>query len=311
MSFLLLVLGLSAAAAEPWLRPGHAGSPVTALDPDLPAFSYRNVGGRWEGRLGGSLAGPDWAVGSWRLRPAIETFVELVNFSDDMPVSFETYRAFVGLDLLIQAPETMVFRPFFRVAAVHESDHVADQERFAGRFGKIEECDPLTYLCQPTVGPGVPWNDLSSYEFIRLRAGFTRERSRWDLHVSGDGRAYTPNLDPYAPYLRRWGVAGETRLRWAIRSDAHEVDGAGGPHLVAGVRVEHIAAGPIPDHWGLRDERDQPDLRLFQAEVGADLDSPGGARLEPHLLIRKGGGRGAEFMAEYGWEWGGGVRFLF
>ena len=311
MSFLLLALGLSAAAAEPWLRPGHADSPVTALDPDLPAFSYRNVGGRWEGRLGGSLAGPDWAVGGWRLRPSIETFVELVNFSDDMPVSFETYRAFVGLDLLVQAPETMVLRPFFRVAAVHESDHVADQERFASRFGSAEQCDPLTYLCVPDVGAGLPWNDMSSYEFIRLRTGFTRQKARWDVHISGDGRAYTPNLDPYAPYLRRWGIAGEGRVRWALPGRSEESGSEGGTHLVVGVRVEHIAAGPVPRAWGLRDEREHPDLRLFHAELGVDLDSPGGARVQPHLLLRQGNGRGAEFMADYGREWGGGVRFLF
>ena len=105
-------------------------------DPDRATLRYGILGGCWAAMggqrlvlVGGSLAGLHAAI-------TLDGFIELVNFTDQEPVPWESFRANIGFNTLWEAPRLAgaILPPGGRLHLAlgwfHESDHAANLQGY-------------------------------------------------------------------------------------------------------------------------------------------------------------------------------------
>lgn len=295
---MLLLVGLALAAP---LDTDQAILPTGPdLDPDGTWVGYGGVGGRWFSHVGahGSIGGRDdgavrWAVG-------LQGFVELANFTDDYPISFQSFRAHVGVDSLWSLPALDAKLPDggligARLGWFHESDHVADDDSFV-QYRAVEQVDG------EYVSAAYDDNNVSSYEFVRLMVLWRQPwGSRWQTLLSATPRVFTPDVNPWARRELTAGLAAEARASVQLTEL-----GA----LALGGRVERWWHDFDPVAVGLRDDLGRGPLLWQTAELAWERRHPAGRTWVWALTFSDSSGRGADFFLDHGPEWGGSLRFV-
>ena len=289
---MLLHLLLRAALAAP-LQTDQALSPSGPdLDPDGPWSGYGVVGGRFFGHVGthASIAGrPEGPLG---FSIGLQGFVELLNFTDDYPISFQSFRAHVGLESLWALPGLPLS---LRLGWFHESDHVADKDSFL-TFRDVD------YIDGNVIFADYDDNNVSSYEFLRLEARWQIEQgTRWSGHLSAVPRVFTPDVNPYARRELTAGLGGEARAAVRLTDNGS---------LAAGARLERWWHNFDPVAVGLRDGLGEAPLTWRTAELAWQQQPAAGRWWVYALTHSNSSGRGSDFFVEHGPEWGASVRFV-
>jgi hypothetical protein len=293
------LLGAGSAAAAPWGDPNPSFE-AFSLDPDAPVSSYRVLSGRHESKLGTRLAAPSIDGPNLRQMTTLDAFFALENWSRSYPISYQTLRANVGIDTAWALPGLDARLPaggglVAQLGWFHESDHVTDTLDFA-ESQSDPRLDPTVFHDQ------FDWANFSSYELLRGRLRYAQPLglSRWTLFLTADGRRYLEPINPAGGRALTVGWAAEGRLSLQL-SDRRA--------LYAAARVDRSHHGLDPRSVGLKEGAAPGLLRQDQAELGVDLRSDG-PRVQLAALGRRGDGRGADFVADYGLEWGLGLRLM-
>ena len=293
------LLGAGAAAAAPWGDPNPSFE-AFSLDPDAPVSSYRVLSGRHESKLGTRLAAPGPTGPNLRQMTTLDAFFALENWSRSYPISYQTLRANVGIDTAWALPALDARLPaggglVAQLGWFHESDHVTDTLDFAEALSD-PRLDPTVFHDQ------FDWANFSSYELLRGRLRYAQPLglSRWTLFLTADGRRYLDPINPAGGRALTVGWAAEGRLSLQLRDRTA---------LYAAARVDRSHHGLDPRSVGLQAGAVPGLLRQDQAELGVDLRSDG-PRVQLAALGRRGDGRGADFVADYGLEWGLGLRLM-
>lgn len=291
-------LGATASAA-PWGDPSPRFGSFT-LDPDAPVSSYRVLSGRHESKLGARLAAPGPSGPRLHQMTTLDAFFALENWSRSYPISYQSLRAHVGIDTAWALPALDAHLPaggglVAQLGWFHESDHVTDTLDYAAE------------MADPQVDPGLfhagfDWANFSSYELLRGRLRYRQPLglSRCTLTLIADGRRYLDPINPWGGRRLRAGWAAEAQLSAQLRSRAA---------LYGALRVDRVHHDLDPRSVGLQPGAAPGRLRQDQAELGVELQGLG-PRVQLGLLGRRGDGWGADFVADYGLEWGLGLRLM-
>ncbi len=267
-------------------------------DPDRAMLRYGILGGRWQAMGGGSvvLAGGD--LGEVRAGVALAGFVELVNFTQEEPVPWESFRANIGLDTLFEAPRlTRAILPaggrlYLTLGWFHESDHAANLDGYKRDF-----------LTNVASYPDFDNGNFSSYEYVKLRVAWQQEHlcGRLTTLVGLGGRFFLPSINPGSLREMQGSFSAETRLRLRATDKLS-------PFVASSFELvwnDFVAA-----QHGFRGGLDAEPLRYRTLSAGLDIRSAGGAVAIPELVFSSSHGRGVDFPKFYGSELGFRIGFL-
>ena len=288
-----------AAQAAPWGDPSPRFDGLT-LDPDAPVSSYRVLSRRHESKLGMRVAAPSYEGPRLCQSTTLDAFFALENWSRSYPISYQTLRANVGIDTHWSLPGLDAKLPaggglVAQLGWYHESDHVTDTVEFSEVFAAPGRYPSELYA-------DLDWANFSSYELLRGRLRYRQPLglSPLTLTLIADGRRYLPPINPWGARALTVGWAAEAQLSAQLWPRAA---------LYGAARVDRSRHALDPTELGLQASAVDGVLRQDQAELGLEVQSAG-PRLQLGLLGRRGDGRGADFIADYGLEWGLGLRLL-
>ena len=300
------------------VRAGAAGDPPPALsapslDPRAAVSSYEVLGGRHSSRLGLRVAAPAVHRPGLLQSTTLDAFFALDNWTSAQPISFQTVRAHVGIDTSWASPWLDARLPagqglVAQLGYFHESDHVTDIYDYVDRFGAPSPLDtqspvngPLIALNNANTEDGsFDWNNWSSYELLRGRLRLRQPLGPhpWSLRLSAEGRAYLPPINPGGLRGLRHGWGAEA---WLDRSLAR----GHAAFLADRLDIDHATLDPRS--LGLQPTGPTHRIPLMRTELGIELSTPG-PRVQLAVVRRQGSGQGADFLADYGTEWGGALR---
>jgi hypothetical protein len=261
-------------------------------DPDRAMLKYGMISGRWQAMAGENIV----LVGGFQrgLRAAVVLagFVELVNFNNDQPVPWESYRANVGIDTLWEVPDLArkVLPPggrlHFALGWFHESDHAANGQGYANDF--LRNTAPFASFDNA---------NFSAYEYFKLRSMWHQlwANGKITTQITLGMRVFTPSINPGSIREMRWAFQMEGRV--SVR--AHEKVR---PFLTG--YFERLAHDFHASQHGFRwDVEGDP---LFYRTVGAgmDLRSSRGSIVSPEIFCSSSYGRGVDFPRFYGLDLG-------
>jgi hypothetical protein len=274
-------------------------------DPDQASLRYGLHGGRWKAMLGAGVVLVSVESDRLRLGLALDGFVELINFDKGEPVPWESYRANVGFEVLAESPSLSraLLPPGGRLTLAlgwfHESDHAANQD------GYIKE-----YLVEPSflsgkglISPSLDNGNFSSYEYVKLRAGYRQPLlgGRLTAQSALGARLFPGTIDPGSIRGLRAAVLAEARLTVRVSE---------GVRPFASAYYELLANDFVARDHGFRFGLDRMPLRYEIVHLGVDLVSAGGGICSPYVSYSSSNGRGIDFPRFFGSEIGFGLTLM-
>jgi hypothetical protein len=267
-------------------------------DPDNAMLRYGILGGRWAAMGGQRLVLVGGTLGGLRAAISLEGFIELVNFTDEQPVPWESFRANIGFDTLWEAPRLAAAilppggRLHLSLGWFHESDHAAN----LGRYMR-------DYLAGFTFFSRFDNANFSAYEYVKLRVGW--QQALWGGRITTQttlgARFFPPPINPGSIRAMRWAFLSDVRVS-ARATDALRPFVAGYFELVGN---DFDAA-----REGFRGGEGREPLRYRTISAGLDLRAAGGAVVSPEIVYSSSHGRGIDFARFYGPELGFRLGFL-
>lgn len=269
-----------------------------STDPDRAMLRYGVLGGRWQAMAGEGIVLVGGPLGGVRAAIALEGFLELVNFTDDQPVPWESFRANIGLNTHWEAPNLAraILPPdgrlFFALGWFHESDHAANLQRYMNdyltNFGAITRFDNANF---------------SAYEYFKLRLSW--QQLLWGGRIATQtavgARIFTPSINPGSIRGLRWAFQSEARVSVRATKTIHP--------FVAGY-FELINNDFVAAREGFRGGLDHEPLRYQTISTGVALRSARGSMVIPEIVYSNSHGRGIDFPRFYGTEFGFRLNFL-
>lgn len=267
-------------------------------DPDRAMLRYGILGGRWQAMAGEGIVLVGGPLGKLRAAIALEGFVELVNFTDEQPVPWESFRANIGLNTHWEAPSLAraILPPdgrlLFAIGWFHESDHAANLQRYMNDylddFGAITRFDNANF---------------SAYEYVKLRLGWQQKLwgGRITTQTAIGARLFTPPINPGSIRGMRWSF--QTELRASVRA-------TNALHPFVAGYFELVDNDFVAAREGFRGGLDREPLRYRTIGAGLDVRSARGAIVTPEIIYSSSHGRGIDFPRFYGTEIGFRLSFL-
>ncbi len=267
-------------------------------DPDRVMLRYGILGGRWQAMTGAGVVLVGGPLGRLRAAIALEGFLELVNFTDEQPVPWESFRANIGLNTHWEAPSLAraILPPggrlFFAIGWFHESDHAASLQRYMNdyldHFGAITRFDNANF---------------SAYEYFKLRLAWEQKlwRDRITTQIALGARLFTPPINPGSIRGMRGSFQSELRVSVRATNTLHP--------FVSGY-FELIDNDFVAAREGFRGGLDREPLRYRTIGAGVDVRSSHGSIMTPEIIYSSSHGRGIDFARFYGTELGFRLSFL-
>jgi hypothetical protein len=270
-------------------------------DPDQPSLRYAIDGGRWKAMSGGSIMLIGAESDTLRVGLSLAGFLELINITPDQPVPWQSYRANVGADVVVESPRlSRVLLPwggrmFITIGWFHESDHAAALS---------------TYEAQYLAPRGIDWffphvdnANFSAYEYVKIRAAYRQLLwgGRLITSVALGTRLFPEPINPGSIRELHAAFIVESRVRVRIRPSVH-------PYL--SVYYELIDNDFVAQRHGFQFGQDRTPLRYAIVNVGVDLVGSSGTIMSPYVAYSHSHGRGIDFPRFYGSEIGGGLMWL-
>jgi hypothetical protein len=299
-------LALSAALAAPLDSDQALLHVGPDMDPDGAWAGYGGQARRWTAHIGTHLSLFGGERGPVVASLGLQGFTEIANFTGSVPVSYESFRAHIGLDSLWSIPALDASLPtggrlHARLGYFHESDHVSDYDTFERRWVEGEVIGAGTDF-ETIIYEDYDDDNVSSYEFVRLRVVWQQPwGDRWTTTLSAEPRRFTPDLNPYARRALRWGAAGEGRVAARLTESGS---------LALGMRFERWWHDFNPVAVGLRPGLGVAPSTWASAEVAWQWEVRADHTVVPYLAVSDGNGRSADFFVDHGLGWGGGLRFV-
>lgn len=298
----MLVLFIASLALAGPLQTDQEARPTGAdLDPDGPWVGYGHMGGRWQAHVGTHLGilGGDGRRLSGQL--GLQGFLELQNFEAGYPISFQSFRAHVGLEGLLWSPAVDARLPpggraTLRIGWAHESDHVASLPPFVEAWVDVDRAyalgeDPYSFYDN---------DNVSSYEHLHATLRWDQPWGEgWAFALALTPRVFTPDLNPWARRELTHGFGAELRLRRQLTAR-----GA----LAVGGRWERWWHAFDPVAVGLRAGLGVDPSTWARAELAWEQAPRPDRVWVPWLGLSDGNGRGSDFFVDHGLEWGAGLR---
>jgi hypothetical protein len=274
-------------------------------DPDQPSLRYGLHGGRWKAMLGAGVVLAGVESDQLRLGLALDGFVELLNFDRGEPVPWESYRANVGFELLAESPSLSraLLPPGGRLTLAlgwfHESDHAANQEGYIKQYLAPPSFLPGKGFISPSLDNG----NFSSYEYVKLRAGYRQPLfgGRLIAQSTLGARLFPGTIDPGSIRGLRAAVLAEARFTVRVSE---------GVRPFASGYYELLASDFVARDRGFRFGLDRTPLRYEIVHLGVDLVSAGGGICSPYFSYSSSNGRGIDFPRFFSNEIGFGITFL-
>ena len=271
-------------------------------DPDQPSLRYAFHGGRWKAMGGGGvvLVGveSDWL----RLGLALDGLIELVNLDGGQPVPWESYRANVGFEALVESPRLsrlMLRRGgqlHLSLGWFHESDHAANLSGYRAQY-----LTPRSSL--GAIGSSFNNGNFSSYEYVKIRATLRQPLlgDRLTAQATIGARLFPASINPGSLREMRAAALAETRLALRL-SD--------GVRPFVSTYFELVDNDFVARAQGFGFGLDRTPLRYQIVNLGVDLVSAGGGIVSPYLSCSRSHGRGVDFPRFFGTELGVGITLL-
>ena len=269
-----------------------------SADPDRAQLRYGFIGGRWQAMGGGSVVFVGGPIGPVRAAIALEGFVELLNFTTDQPVPWESFRANIGFNTLWEVPSLNRSilprggRLFLALGWFHESDHAANHQRYMN-----------DYLKDPSFFQRFDNANFSAYEYVKLRLSW--KQPLWGGFLTTQttlgGRYFPPPINPGS--IRGMQSAFQTEVRVRVRATKTVQP------FVAGY-FEFVNNGFVADQEGFVGGENHHALRYQTISTGVDLRAASGAVVSPEIVYSNSHGRGIDFPRFYGSEFGFRLNFL-
>jgi hypothetical protein len=270
-------------------------------DPDQASLRYALQGGRWKAMLGAGVLLAGVESDRLRLGLSIHGFVELLNFDRGEPVPWESYRASVGFELLGESPRLSraLLPPGGRLTLAlgwfHESDHAANVDGYVAQF--------LAPHPFESAGDALDNGNFSSYEYVKLRAGYRQPLLGGRLTAQSwlGARLFPGTIDPDSIRGLRAAVLAEARLTVRLSE---------GVRPFASAYYELLANDFVARDHGFRSGLDRTPLRYEIVHLGVDLVSAGGGICSPYVAYSSSNGRGIDFPRFAGSEIGFGITLM-
>jgi hypothetical protein len=267
-------------------------------DPDRAMLRYGILGGRWHAMAGEGIVFVGGPLGPVRAAIALEGFVELVNFTDEQPVPWESFRANIGLNTHWEAPSLAraILPPggrlLFALGWFHESDHAANLQRYMndylnefGGFGRFDNAN------------------FSAYEYFKLRLVW--QQLLWGGRITTQTaigtRLFTPSINPGSIRGMNWAFQSEARVSVRATNTFRP--------FVAGY-FELIDNDFNAAREGFVGDLDGDPLRYKTISAGVELRAARGSIVTPEIIYSNSHGRGIDFPRFYGAEFGFRLSFL-
>jgi hypothetical protein len=274
-----------------------------SADPDRAMLRYGILGGRWQAMAGERIVLIGGPLGHVRAAIALEGFIELVNFTDEQPVPWESFRANIGINTHWEAPSLAraILPPGGRLSFAfgwfHESDHAANLQRYKNDylnndvlndFGGFSHFDNANF---------------SAYEYFKLRLCW--QQLLWGNRITTQtaiaARLFTPSINPGSIRAMNWAFQSEVRLSVRATKTIRP--------FVAGF-FEFIDNDFVAAREGFRGGLDREPLRYQTISAGLELRARGGSIVTPEVIYSNSHGRGIDFPRFYGPELGFRLGFL-
>lgn len=285
-------------ATETLVTVHHFLQDEPSADPDRAMLRYGWLGGRWQAMGGGGVVLVGGPLAGLRAAIALEGFVELVNFTDQQPVPWESFRANIGFNTLWEAPALAraILPPGGRlhlaIGWFHESDHAASLSSYTDRF--LEPAGFTTSFDNA---------NFSAYEYVKLRLDW--QQSLWGGRLTTraalGARLFPPPINPGSIRGMRHSLLSEVRASFRATDAARP--------FIAGY-FELLQNDFEAAREGFRGGLDHEPLRYRTISAGVDLRSAGGAVVSPEIIYSSSHGRGIDFPKFYGPELGFRLGFL-
>lgn len=254
-------------------------NPVVA-DPDEPRFSYGATGGRHRSSFGGRLGLVGFRVRDHRVAVSLAPLFELANVGA-APVSWQTFRANVGLDVSWRPPLAQNRGLVLHMGFFHESDHVADIATYSAMF----LADPRNSFDN---------GNFSSFEYVKARFDFSQH---WRVdHVPALALLVSPGIRVFTPNLNR----ADTRGDLAALQNEVRLELGWRPHLSTWIAAYgEVGFRSLDDGSRYRDPHHGP---AWTRRILLGLTTHGAG---PSLFVFQAGydnstGRGVDFMRTWG-----------
>lgn len=267
-------------------------------DPDRAQLRYGILGGRWQAMGGGGVVLVGGPLANLRAAVALEGFIELVNFTQEEPVPWESFRANIGFNTLFEAPDLARAllpaggRLQLAIGWFHESDHAANLD------GYLRD-----YLASVAAYPDFDNGNFSAYEYVKVRLAWQQALwgERVTTHTAVAARLFPPPINPGSLREMRGGFSAETRVSVRATDALH-------PFLAS--YFELVFNDFVAAREGFRGGLDAEPLRYRTVSAGLDVRSASGATMSPELVFSSSHGRGVDFPRFYGPELGFRIGFL-
>ena len=265
----------------------------SVIDPDLPAFQFSRVGGRWVNKAGASIRLLHAEMFGANTQFTLEPFVEIHDFSSGKDFSWELWRGSVGMtiqwrfDTRIAVPGFREARANIGIGYFHESDHASSID-FTRVFTTYSSFDEF------------PNGNFGSFEYVRLQSGMTHiGEGQWML-------SWEPFVKIFPTPIER-GAGRELRNSYGIDVCVRKML-SNSFSVYAGGYYESFQTAFVASRAGFRPDFNEGALIYRTMELGITQQTER-FRIIPYIAFTNSNGRGLDFLNIYT-EVGYGVRIV-